>query len=104
MRGIVIMALTAVLVAMPASAVAGSYSVVSCQAADGVNNSWAFVYSGAADRIDSGDGCGGASVSEYSGLYARDNLAVNSSTNTVKGWWTFRAPPTTSVRGMTYSR
>jgi hypothetical protein len=103
-RPAAIMALvtTVVIVAAAGSARAGTYQVVACGDAPArANNSWVPTNS-APTKLETGNGCDGSDA--YSGLYARDVLAVPDVSAGASSSWTFIAPASTHVTVLSYER
>ena len=88
-----------------ATASAATYTVTSCDdAPDGsTNNAWTPPQ--ASSIFQFGNGCADAPGGEYAGLYVRENLAFNAAIGAQQSaYWTFTAPPGTTVSSVTYSR
>src|SRR4051812_46370025 len=103
MRFVGVAALVAVagLFVAPA-APAGTYDVVACAAASGINHSWTGV-TNEPTYITIASDCPPAG--KYSGLVAMDNLsAPGFAPSGASSAWHFSAPPNTAITALRYSR
>lgn len=94
--------IVAAFVASAASARAATYQVHACAAALNANNAWIYGDNAATGQFEHGNGCGAGG--RFGGLWLREDLDPVSSAAGAAAYWTFAAPPQTSITQLSYSR
>lgn len=96
-----------IVLAVAPAAPAGTYDVMACGAAtDRANLAWTYVETGAAGKLEYGDGCA-TGTGDFGGLWVRDTLNTGTTGNSngdVSGFWRFDAPATTAITAISYTR
>src|SRR5690606_14508626 len=89
--------------ALASQAVAGTYDVLTCEAAPhGENNAWRAT-STAPTHFEEGESCPTNGTAE-SGLYVRDRIGAPFAPNGAPAGWTFAAPASTTITRWQYRR